>query len=403
MRILWVKVGGLWPLTAGGRLRSFHIVSELSRRHSVTVLTTHGPGDDPEELPRRLPHCQRVLSVPFAPPKRGSARFALALLGSWLSPLPVDVSKCRVPALRRAADRLMQSDACDVCVADFLAAAPNVPPGGRIPVILFAHNVEHMIWKRLRQVETRPWRRALLEFEWRKMRRYEARACSQARLTIAVSGMDRDLLASTAPSAHVRAIPTGVDTTHFTPNGSPERPTELVFTGSMDWYPNEDAILYFVQAILPRIQREVPDVTLTVVGRNPTRRLLDATAGAGVRITGTVDDIRPYVAAAAVYVVPLRVGGGTRLKIFEALAMGKAVVATTVGAEGLPLVPGEHFVRTDDPADFARAVASLLRDPVRRRALGRAGRQLVEARYSWAQVAREFEAGCREVVTTHAC
>ena len=402
MRILWVKVGGLWPLNTGGRLRSFYIISELARRHRVILLTSHGPTDDQEGLAAGLSRCERVISVPYAIPKHGSARFALALLRSWFSPLPVDIWKCRIPALHKEVLRLMSATVVDVCVADFLSAPPNVPLGGPVPVVLFAHNVEHLIWKRLSQVESRPWRRLLIGLEWLKMRRYEAQACRQATLTVAVSEMDRALLASIAPGAKACAIPTGVDTAYFTPNGTPERPTALVFTGSMDWYPNEDAVLHFIDAVLPRIRREVPDVSLTVVGRNPTPRLLTAAAAAGIRVTGTVDDIRPYVAEAAVYVVPLRIGGGTRLKIFEALAMRKAVVATTVGAEGLPLVPGEHFLQTDDPADFSHAVVSLIRDPDRRRALGIAGRRLVEERYSWPQVACEFEASLKEVIETHA-
>jgi polysaccharide biosynthesis protein PslH len=398
MRILWVKVGGLWPLDTGGRLRSFHIIDELSRRHRLTVLTTHGPGDDPAGLARQLPRCERVVSLPYALAKRESVRFAAALLRSWLSPLPVDLWKSRVPALRRDVARRLAAGEVDLCVADFLAATPNVPLEGRVPVVLFAHNVEHAIWRRLHQVERRAWRRALLGLEWRKMRRAEAGACRRAWRTIAVSDVDGAQLAASAPGARVSTIPTGVDAAYFTPNGSGEAPATLVFTGSMDWYPNEDAILYFLDAILPAVRREVPGVSLTVVGRRPTPRLRAAAATAGVHVTGSVDDIRPYVAEAAVYVVPLRVGGGTRLKIFEALAMGKAVVSTTVGAEGLPLAPGTHFLPADDPASFAAAVVSLLRDPDRRRALGRAGRQLVEARYSWAQVARTFEGACQEAL-----
>ena len=398
MRILWVKMGGLWPLNTGGRLRSFHILSELSRRHRVVVLTTHGPGDDPGELARHLPRCQQVVSVPYTMPKHGSARFALALLRSWLSPLPVDLWKWRVPALRAKASRLVETREVDLCVADFLFAVANLPLGGPAPIVLFEHNVEHLIWKRLCQTETRAWRRALLELEWRKMRRCEARACTRAGLTVAVSDVDRALLAAHAPEARIVTVPTGVDTAYFTQNGTPESPAQLVFTGSMDWFPNEDAVLYFIDAVLPRIRLNIPEVSLTVVGRNPRPRVLMAAEKAGVRITGTVDDIRPYVAEAAVYVVPLRVGGGTRLKIFEALAMGKAVVATTVGAEGLPLIPGKHYLRADDPVDFAHAVVSLLMDPDRRRALGIAGRQLVEEQYSWALVAREFEARCTEEV-----
>jgi len=229
------------------------------------------------------------------------------------------------------------------------------------------------------------------------MRRFEAQACARVSLTIAVSEADREVLAADAPGAKVRSISTGVDVSYFTPNGAHELPAGLVFTGAMDWYPNEDAMLYLVEAILPLIRREVSQASLVVVGRNPSPRLRTAAAEAGVHVTGTVDDVRPYVADAAVYVVPLRIGGGTRLKIFEALAMGKAVVSTTVGAEGLPLIPGEHFIQADGPADFAKAVVSLLRNPVRRRELGVAGRRLVEERYSWPSVAREFEARCREV------
>ena len=401
MRIVWVKIGGLWPLNMGGRLRSFHTIAELARRHRVTVLTTHGPEDDAEGLAAQLPGCARVVSVPHAIPKAGTPRFAAALARSWLSPYPADLWKCRIPALQ-AHVREALAAGVDVCVADFLVAVPNVPIGGRVPTILFEHNVEYMIWKRLHEVEPSALRRALLAIEWRKMRRYEALACRRASLTVAVSEADRALLAASAPHADIRAIPTGVDTTYFHPNGTAEKPATLVFTGAMDWYPNEDAILHFMDTMLPEVRRRAPGVTLAVVGRNPSARLKDAGKAAGVEVTGTVADVRPHVAEAAVYIVPLRIGGGTRLKIFEALAMGKAVVATTVGAEGLPLVPGEHYVQADGPAAFAQAVVGLLQDPDRRRALGIAGRRLVEARYSWEQVGRQFESLCEEIVSTHA-
>jgi polysaccharide biosynthesis protein PslH len=401
MRIVWVKVGGLWPLNTGGRQRTFHIVTELARRHRVSLLTTHGADDDPSGLAERLGDCHSVQSVPADMPKQGTRRFASALGWSWLSVYPVDLWRCRVPALSRAVEATLASGDVDVCVVDFLAAMPNVPPLP-VPLVLFEHNVEHMIWKRLAEVERRPWRRALLEVEWRKMRRYEAAACQRARRTIAVSEPDRFTLSALAPGADIHVIPTGVDSSYFAANGWSERPASLVFSGSMDWYPNEDAVLHFIDAILPRIRREIPEVTLTVAGRNPRPRLRSAASAAGVFVTGTVDDVRPYLAEAAVAIVPLRVGGGTRLKIFEALAMGKAVVSTTVGAEGLPLVPGEHFLQADEPEAFARSVVGLLRQRARRVALGEAGRQLVHTQYSWPVVAREFEARCAEVVGSHA-
>lgn len=398
MHILWIKVGGLWPATVGGRLRSLHTLSALARRHRVTVVTTHGPNDDPVGLARELAHCERVLSLPYDLPKRGSASWALALARSWFSRLPLDLWKCRVPALEREVKALL-SDATtrfDICVADFLVATPNLPAAPSVPVLHFSHNVEHRLWQRLCRAESRPWRRALLELEWRKMRRCEAKACAAAQLTIAVSDVDRNVLAELSPGARIRTIATGVDTTYFRPAEAFEKPDTLVFTGAMDWYPNEEGILDFVDTTLPLIQRELPDVTFTVVGRNPSPRLRALDSRPGVRITGTVEDVRPYVAEGAVYVVPLRIGGGTRLKILEALAMGKAVVSTSLGAEGLPLVDGEHFIAADDPADFAGAVVTLLRDPARRTELGRAGRRLVEQRHSWQQVAQDFEQLCRE-------
>src|SRR5262249_22326074 len=208
MRILWVKVGGLWPLNTGGRLRSFHIVSELSRRHRVTLLTTHGPADDPAGLAAALPRCEAVQSFPTRTATHGSARFVTALLRSWLSPLPVDLWKSRVAALQCEANRLTAAGEIDLCVADFLAAAPNVPMGGAVPTILFTHNVEHMIWKRLSETEGHPLQRALLEVEWRKMRRYEGMACDAADLTLAVSDVDRTMMAALAPTSCVRTIPT---------------------------------------------------------------------------------------------------------------------------------------------------------------------------------------------------
>jgi glycosyltransferase involved in cell wall biosynthesis len=170
----------------------------------------------------------------------------------------------------------------------------------------------------------------------------------------------------------------------------------------MDWHPNEDAVIYFVATILPRIRAEVRDVTFSIVGRNPSARVRALTQHQGVEVTGTVDDVRPHIAAGAVYVVPLRAGSGTRLKIFEALAMARPVVSTTVGAEGLALEAGRQFVPADDPGEFADAVVALLRDPGRRLALGDAGRTLVETHYSWPTIGCEFERLCQEALAQHA-
>jgi len=226
------------------------------------------------------------------------------------------------------------------------------------------------------------------------MLRYEARALRRFDGVLAVSDADRQSFARLYPDAvrrPIHVVQTGVDTDYFTPTHEPPRASHIVFTGSMDWLPNEDAMLFFCDQVLPRIRAEMPAARLSIVGRAPTpavRRLADAAA---VRVTGRVDDVRPFMSEAAVYVVPLRIGGGTRLKIFEAMAMGKAVVSTTVGAEGLPVISGEHLLLADDPAAFARAVTTLLRDATLRARLGCAARSLVLERYDWSAVAGSME------------
>ncbi|HXD56974.1 MAG TPA: glycosyltransferase, partial [Thermoleophilaceae bacterium] len=235
MRILWVKSGGLWPLTSGGRIRSFHTIAALAGMHDVTVLTSHGDDGDADELRGRLAACDEVVSLRHAPGKRGSAEFATGLVRSWASPLPVDLWRWRIPELRRLVAERLARGSFDLVVADFLTAVPNLPDPCPLPVLLFEHNVEHLIWRRL--AATAPiWQRPLIELEWRKMRRFEARACAAADLTVAVSEADAELLAGLAPGAAVRPVPKGVDTDYFAPNGRVEADGRLVFVGSMDWY-----------------------------------------------------------------------------------------------------------------------------------------------------------------------
>jgi glycosyltransferase involved in cell wall biosynthesis len=188
-------------------------------------------------------------------------------------------------------------------------------------------------------------------------------------------------------------VQTGVDTGYFAPRsaGRADRHAHLVFTGSMDWLPNEDGMLYFVREILPLIRRDEPDASLSIIGRAPTPAVKRLADEAGIEVTGRVDDVRPHIAAGSVYVVPLRVGGGTRLKIFEAMSMAKAVVSTTVGAEGLPVTSGRNIVIADEPGDFARAVVALIRDADARRRLEQEARRLVVDHYDWSAVATDFE------------
>jgi glycosyltransferase involved in cell wall biosynthesis len=252
-----------------------------------------------------------------------------------------------------------------------------------------------MIWQRHSEMQTNRIRRAFFRDQWRKMYAYERAICRRFNTVIAVSQVDREQMREAFGLQEIYDVPTGVDTDYFRPLGGSSVATELVFTGSMDWMPNEDAICYFTEKILPLVAQEIPDVRLTVVGRNPSSSLVSlAQSNERIKVTGRVKDIRPYVDRAAAYVVPMRIGGGTRLKIYEAMAMEKPIISTSVGAEGLPVRNGEELLIADGAESFARAVARALKDARLAKALGRRAAALVRERFGWDRAATQFIEVC---------
>jgi sugar transferase (PEP-CTERM/EpsH1 system associated) len=404
MRVLWLNAGLLLPLDKGGKLRTWHLMRHLAARHQVTYLSFADPSASPADLSGMRGVCDRLETVPRREVGKGSARFYAAASRFLLDSAPYAVAAYRSAEYgARLARLLAEQPPYDALVCDFLVPAVNLPARVPCPTVLFTHNVEAEIWRRHAETEGRAWRRALLRSQWRRMLRFEARTLARFDLVLAVSEADRETFARLYGArlrAPVRVIPTGVDAGYFAAAADlPFDPYRLAFTGSMDWLPNEDAVLYFCREILPRIRRAEPRVTLSVIGRNPTpavRRLAEQVPG--IEITGRVDDIRPYVARASLSIVPLRIGGGTRLKIYEALAMGRPVVSTAVGAEGLPLVPGRDLAIADDPAAFAAAVVGLLADPAARQRMAGAARRLVAERYDWSAVAGTLEEAIRAAV-----
>src|ERR1044072_1314487 len=233
------------------------------------------------------------------------------------------------------------------------------------------------------------------------MRRFEREMCRRFDSVIAVSADDREQMKDEYGAEAVFDVPTGVDVEFFQPNNAVKPvPNSLVFTGSMDWLPNDDAIRYFMREIIPLIKQQAPDATLTVVGRNPAPALFElGKTDPSLVITGRVEDVRPYMEAAAAYIVPLRIGGGTRLKIFEAMAMQKAVVSTTVGAEGLPLTDGVELLLADEPAGFADAVVRVLTDRLYANDLGQRAATVVRDNFGWRQVTDRFISICSKTKT----
>ena len=394
MRILWLKSDLLLPLDKGGKLRTWHLMRHLAQRHEITYLAFKEPAQPAADVEGMREVAARVETVTRSEPAKGTLRFYADAALHLVDPLPYAVGKYRSPAFRRRLNALLRTQRFDLIVCDFLVPVVNLPTRLPCPAVIFTHNVESAIWRRHAETKANAIGRFLYGVQYRRMLRFERKTLARFDGVLAVSDADRQTFAALYPGAirqPVHVVPTGVDTDYFAPAASDPASRTLVFTGSMDWLPNEDAMQFFCRDILPLIRAEEPGVSLSIVGRAPTPAVKRLAEEHGVKVTGRVDDVRPYMKEAAVYVVPLRIGGGTRLKIFEAMSMGKAVVSTTVGAEGLPVTHGEHVVLADEPAAFAREVVHLLRDAARRASLEAAARALVVERYDWSAVAGALE------------
>jgi sugar transferase (PEP-CTERM/EpsH1 system associated) len=399
MRILWLKSELLHPVDKGGKIRTYQMLKHIKRAHDVTYLTFVSREDSPESLEQSAEYCHRLALTPRSETRKNGIQFYGDLALNLGSKLPYAIQKYRSAEMRQAVDRELSGRNHDVVVCDFLVPSINLSRDRRCPAVLFQHNVESMIWRRHYEVQTNRIKKAFFRSQWQKMYWYEREACRSFDAVVAVSQNDREQMREEFELAQVYDVPTGVDTEFFRPMGAAREPFELVFTGSMDWMPNEDAILYFIEKMMPRIARWNPQVTLTIVGRNPGERLKAlAESNAQIKITGRVDDVRPYVDKASAYIVPMRVGGGTRLKIYEAMAMGKPVISTTVGAEGLPVRDGKELLIADQPEDFAQAVIRTLGDSHSAAKMGERARALVCERFGWERAAQAFMQVCEKVV-----
>jgi polysaccharide biosynthesis protein PslH len=305
------------------------------------------------------------------------------------SETPVAIRRYQSAAMRDLLAEITAREQYDSVVCDFITPAPNLPSISSS--VVFQHNVETMIWRRYSENAPNPAARLYLKLQAERMFRFERETCRAARHVIAVSSEDARLMREMFGLDEVSAVPTGVDVERFTPSEEGDR-AGLVFVGSMDWLPNIDAMRFFCEEVLPLIRRKIPGCSLSIVGRTPTREISAlAERDPLIRVTGTVPDVRPYLWSAALSIVPLRIGGGTRLKIFEAMAARLPVVSTTIGAEGLDVAPPREIRIADTPADLAAQCVGLLRDGEARHRQADAAWNLVSTRFGWDSIARRFE------------
>lgn len=401
LRILLLTPSLPYPPIWGFGIRVYQLVRELSRRHRVTLLTYGREDETPEAEAENIAALRAVgAEVHVVPPPRplGGKRGAQAL--SLLSPRSYQTSSLQSPAMQDALTRLLAGQAFDLIQVESSQMA-GFDFGSKVPLVLDEHNLEYELLYRLYQGERSPGRRLYNWAEYVKFRREEQACWHRADACLLTSGRERELLRDETPDKAAVVVPNGVDIEFYQPSEAPVEPDSLVFTGLMSYRPNIDGIVYFVEEVLPRIHQVRPNVTLTIVGAGAGEEV-DRLAGPRVTVTGTVPDTRVYFARAAVAVVPLRMGSGTRLKVLEGLAMGKPLVSTSIGCEGIHVKDGEHLLIADEAQPLADAVLCVLSDTALAASLARQGRALVECEYGWAAITAQLEAFYAQILAGRA-
>ncbi len=348
MKILWVKTDFLHPTTRGGQIRTLEMLRQVHKRHELHYVAFENPSS-PEGLRRAPEYCTHAYPVPHSVVPKTSIRFAGQLAAGLFSSIPVAGMRYRSREMRDTISRLLSEHEFDAKICDFLFPAINIDDMSGW--VLFQHNVETTIWERHAQRGRTPAHRAYFALQARRMFEWEQSVCRAAAHVVTVSEIDEQVMRDRFGVSVVSSVPTGVDLDYFEKPETSQPEHDLVFVGSMDWMPNIDGIRWFLAEVLPLIRAKKPDCRIAIVGRYPPPSLAaEAKNDPLISITGTVPDVRPYLWNSTVSIVPLRVGGGTRLKIFEAMAAKTPVVSTTIGAEGLPLRHGETIRIADTRA-----------------------------------------------------
>jgi len=395
MNILWVKSGPLFPLDSGGKKRTHAMLEEISRRHHVTYLALLAEGQELHPDEAAAPYAAEKVWLPWKETEKRTRKFYVDLLRNFLlSPYPYALEKYRSQEMMDWLRAEITGDRFDLIICDFLTPAPNfLHLESKAPMILFQHNMEAVIWKRLAESSANPIGKLYLKDQFRRFSKWEKKLSELFDGVVTVSDDDSRYARENYGLENVRGhVATGVDVNYFAPRKEIRSGSDVIgFLGSMDWLANIKAVEFFVAEAYPVIKRAIPDVRFMVIGRNPPESIRNLAANdESITVTGSVDDVRPYLKMCDIMVVPLLAGGGTRIKILEAMAMGVPVVSTTIGAEGLDLQAGTELEIADGAGAFAARTAELLVDDGRRRALADAAFTRLVRENGWKSVVDEF-------------
>jgi glycosyltransferase involved in cell wall biosynthesis len=394
LRVVMVDEELPYPPTSGKRIRTLNLTLRLARRHRLTYVCHRNA--DADEARRAAAffaeHGIETLVVERTAPSKSGPGFYLRLAANLLSPLPYSVAAHKSPALRHALAELAYKQRVDVWHCEWTPYAETMCDIAAERRVVMAHNVESIIWQRYHENETNPLRRWYIGRQWRKFQRFERRVLGEVERTIAVSDLDARRLREDFGVARLAVVENGVDTEYFQPQARRRQPERLLFLGSLDWRPNLDGVKLLLERVFPAVRAAEPSASLCLVGRNPPETLRrQADAMAGVELCANVPDVRPYLADCGLLVVPLRIGGGSRLKILEALASGTPVVSTRIGAEGLRLEAGQDLTVVEDINGLSRVLIEAIRRPEPFQAEAERGREKVLEHYDWDRLADQLE------------
>ncbi|MDE0011812.1 MAG: glycosyltransferase family 4 protein [Candidatus Poribacteria bacterium] len=395
MKILFLSPTVPFPLTDGGRIRVFNLLKQIAQKNKVTLLALETQSTDADGIAELQ---QLGIQVYLVPNAQTLPRVSFdTLIKAFFRRQPITVARYDVPAYRQKIRELITEQTFDLVHYEMFHTA-QFHTETNLPGVLSQQNVDSAIWRRLCSETANPFYKFTYWTQQLAFQHYERVLSPKFDAVTCTSDIDATVFQQHCAENVIEIIPNGVDITHYLPDFTSEAPAHLIYIGSMDWYPNEDAVAFFADEVLPLIQEKVSNVTFSIVGGNPSARVRKLAEREGVVVTGRVPEIKPYFAEAMVFVVPLRIGSGTRLKILEALAIGKAIVSTTVGAEGLDLRDGEEIFIADEPTAFADAVTRLLMDSELRRRIGENGRARVEQDYDWRSIGEKLHGVYAKIV-----
>jgi sugar transferase (PEP-CTERM/EpsH1 system associated) len=387
MNILLIDEEFPQPLNSGKKIRTYNLTRELSRTASITYLA-YSPSDfDTRALEELGINCVSVV-----PPDRRQKGilFYFRLLQNLFSPLPYIVTSHFTARFQNALEEIVRRKKIDIVICEWTPYAIFVKKFSRCKSIIVAHNIESNIWRRYEENEKSRLRRWYISIQRKKVESFERICFKWVSGAAAVSNDERKQISALNNTIPVEVVDNGVDTHYFAPVDTIPEPHTLVFSGSMDWRPNQDAALFFADRIFPQIKSKYKNAQFTIVGRTPPASILKLGEIEGITVTGTVDDVRTFIAKASLVIVPLRIGGGTRLKILEAMSMRKPVLSTTIGAEGLEVSPGEDILIADNEAEWISAIETCFSNFSMMEQIANAGRTLVLRRYDWCSIGKKY-------------